>query len=381
MALAMTELSKSFAQIKDPRVVGRVQYPLAEILVITVCAVICGCDDWDAIADWAEERQDWLGQHLPLKNGTPCEDTFARVFAALQPKAFHACFVDWVASVFKSHTGLVVAVDGKTMRGSHARRLGKKAIHMVSAFSSSYGITLAQQKTDVKSNEITAIPALLDLLDLRGAIVTIDSMGCQKKIAAQIINAEADYVFGLKGNQTKLHEEVEEFFTIAETETYKNLTATEFVSVDGDHGRIETRRCIALPATYLTKHLEWAGLSSMFMVESRRETAGKDTTEYRYYVSSLPPDAKTIANAVRQHWHIENQLHWCLDVSFNEDNSRMRKDHAPENFALVRKMAMNLLNLAPAPKKYRTSMPKKRQHAMMNTSYLETVTGLISLEV
>lgn len=380
MTLALTELHKTFSKLKDPRVIGRTKYPLAEILMTTICAVICGCNSWETIAVWGEQRSEWLKKYVALENGTPCEDTFARVFAVLNPEAFQSCFTEWMSSVFTTMTGKVVSLDGKTVRGSHHRRLGKKAIHIVSAFSSNYGITLAQKKVDDKSNEITAIPELLDMLDLAGAVVTMDAMGCQRNIAEHVVNAGADYVFGLKGNHAKLKEEVLEFFDIAEAEGYRNLAQTEYTTVDNDHGRLETRRCVALTTEHLSQKTAWRGLQSMLMIESTREMLGKTTVEKRYYISSLAPVAASVAQAVRLHWHVENQLHWCLDVTFNEDRSRIRKDHSPENFGLVKKIAMNLLKLETSMKGNRATMPAKRLRAMLELPYLEKVAGLIPLE-
>lgn len=379
MSLSLSKLNTAFLTLKDPRVVGRTRYPLNEILIMAVCAIICGCDDWESIALWAKYKEDWLKKYIRLEHGTPCEDTFARVFAVLNPEAFQTCFTEWMTSVFTTMTGQIIAIDGKTMRGSHSLKLGKKAIHIVSAFSSNQGITLAQKKIDGKSNEITAIPLLLDMLDLRGSTVTMDAMGCQRDIAEHVINAGADYVLGLKGNQGKLQDEVKDYFDIAEAEQYKHLIHSSQITVDNDHGRLETRRCVALSSENMSKKADWKGLQTILMVESTREFNDKFSVEKRYYISSLVPEAACLADAVRKHWHIENQLHWCLDVTFNEDKSRVRTDHAPENMNTIKKMTMNLLKLETSQKGNRATMPKKRLQAMLSDSYLEKVSGLILL--
>lgn len=269
--------------------------------------------------------------------------------------------------------GEVIAFDGKTMRGSHHRRLGKSAIHVVSAFVSGRGITLGQLSTDAKPNEITSIPLLLDMLDVKGSTVTIDAMGCQTAIAAKIVEKGAHYVFGLKGNQGKLEEQVADFFEIAEQEGYKNLDAVEDISYDKGHGRVETRRCVAVSAAHLDNTGAWTGLSSMVMVESTREIGDQRSCEKRFYISSMPPDSRSIADAIRSHWGIENQLHWCLDVTFNEDACRVRTGNAAENFNVIRKIAMNLLKATTSRK---LTVAKKRQLAPLNERYLAEVLGL-----
>lgn len=364
---------KSFCDMPDPRVVGRTDHSLLDILVLTVCAVLCGADDWEAVEVFGEARLDWLRQYIPLKNGVPSHDTIGRVFGAMNSAAFQACFTRWVSTVCGSLVGQVVAIDGKTMRGSHDRRLGKNAIHLVSAFASEQGLTLGQVKTAEKSNEITAIPELIETLDLKGSIVTIDSMGCQTEIAKKLIEHEANYVLALKGNQGNLHEQVVEFFDTAEQFQYNAIEVKPYVTCEKDHGRIESRRVVALS----TKHLEqvgaWVGLKSMVMVESVREIGEKRTSERRFYISSLEPDSKQIGNAIRAHWAIENKLHWCLDVTFKEDACRTRIENAAENLNIIRKITMNLLRQETSTKR---SIPKKRYMAALYPEYLATVLGL-----
>lgn len=374
----LVKLMESFADMPDPRVVGRTDHHLLDILVLTVCAVVCGADDWEAVEMWGDAKLDWLRQYIPLKNGIPSHDTIGRLFAAMNSATFQTCFTRWVSSICGSLVGQVVAIDGKTMRGSHHHRLGKKAIHMVSAFASDQGITLGQLKTEEKSNEITAIPELLAMLDLKGSIVTIDSMGCQTEIAKAITEQGADYVLALKGNHGKLHEQVGEFFAIAEQYQYQVLDATPDEACEKDHGRIESRRVIALSSAHLEQVGAWAGLKSMIMVESIREIGEKRTSERRFYISSLEPDSKQIGNAIRAHWGIENKLHWCLDVTFKEDACRTRAGHAAENFNTIRKITMNLLRQETSMKR---SIPKKRLYAALHDKYLAEVLGLCPLVI
>jgi predicted transposase YbfD/YdcC len=374
---ALERLIDSFSSLPDPRVVGRTTHNLVDIMVLTVCAVLCGADDWEAVEMWGNAKHKWLRQYIPLENGIPSHDTIGRVFGALAVASFQDCFTRWVASICGSLEGQVIAIDGKTMRGSHHHRTGKKAIHMVSAFASEQGITLGQLKTEEKSNEITAIPELLAMLELKGSIITIDSMGCQTEIAKAIIEKDADYVLALKGNQGNLHEQVGEFFKIAEQNGYKNLDAKPQITCEKGHGRIETRRVVALSTKWLEGVQAWSGLTSMIMVESMREIGDKCTTECRFYISSLAPDSKRLGEVIRAHWAIENSLHWCLDVTFNEDSSRVRTDNAAENFNLIRKITMNLLRQDTSMKR---SIPKKRMWASLYDDYLATVLGLTPVE-
>jgi predicted transposase YbfD/YdcC len=374
----LAKLIESFSEMPDPRVVGRTDHHLLDILVLTICAVVCGADDWEAVEMWGEAKLEWLRQYIPLKNGIPSHDTIGRLFAAMDSTTFQACFTRWVSTICGSLVGQVVAIDGKTMRGSHHHRLGKKAIHMVSAFASEQGITLGQLKTEEKSNEITAIPELLAMLDLKGSIVTIDSMGCQTEIAKAITEQGADYVLALKGNHGKLHEQVGEFFAIAEQYRYAAIDAKADETCEKDHGRIESRRVIALSSMHLEQVGAWSGLKSMIMVESIREIGEKRTSERRFYISSLEPDSVQIGNAIRAHWGIENKLHWCLDVTFKEDASRTRAGHAAENFNTIRKITMNLLRQETSMKR---SIPKKRLYAALHDQYLAEVLGLCPLVI
>jgi len=371
----LEQLLDCFSDLEDPRVVGRTDHHLLDILVLAICAILCGADDWEAVELWGKAKIDWLKGYIELENGIPSHDTIGRVFAALDSKRFQECFTRWVSTICGSLAGQVIAIDGKTMRGSSDRRLGKKAIHMVSAFASEQGITLGQIKTDEKSNEITAIPELLEMLALKGSVVTIDAMGCQTEIVKTIVEKEADYVVSLKGNQGNLHQQIADFFNTAEQYDYKDIACKPDVSYDKGHGRIETRRVVALPATYLENVSMWGGLQSIIMVESTRQTHEKTTQEKRFYISSLPADSLQIGKAIRAHWGIENQLHWCLDVTFNEDLCQTRLANAAENFNTLRKITMNLLKLNTSDKK--RSIPKKRFFAALNDDYLAEVLGLV----
>lgn len=362
-----------FADLPDPRVEGRTLHRLTDILFLVLCATICGMDDEEAVEEWGELRLDWLRQFVPLKNGIPSHDTISRVLAALQPKKFQTCFIRWMATLCPSLEGEIVAIDGKTARGSRDAASALPAIHMVSAFACRHGITLGQVKTDDKSNEITALPELVDALDLKGATVTADALHCQKATAQTIISKGAEYVFGLKGNQDTLHAAVQRLFEVTEWRNYADFADWGHATEDIGHGRRERRRCLALPCPQSDPFDVWAEMKSVVMVESGRQTGDKLTVEKRYYVSSLLPDSERLAHAIRSHWAIENRLHWCLDVTFSEDACRVRKDYAPENLNIVRKIAMNMLRLSPVKK----SLPKKRLRACLDPEYLAHVLGMV----
>ncbi len=334
-----------FGSLPDPREASGRRHKLGDILVIAICAVICGADDWSDIALFGESKATWFNSFLDLPHGIPSHDTFGRVFAALDPEAFEGAFLSWVESLATAGKGQLIAIDGKTLRRSFDRANKKAAIHMVSAWASANDLCFGQLATEAKSNEIKAIPKLLELLDLNDATVTIDAMGCQKEIAAQIIEQGGDYVLALKGNQGILHKEVKLFMDDAITGQFKNIDHDFHEQTEGDHGRIETRR------TWVTREVgwfedlgQWAGLKSFAAVECERIIGEKTTCERRYFISSLDGhDAKTTAHAVRSHWRIENSLHWSLDVSFAEDQSRARQGNAAENFSRLRRIALNLL--------------------------------------
>jgi predicted transposase YbfD/YdcC len=339
-----SSIAAHFRQLPDPRVRRTRRHALEDILVITLCAVICGADDWVAIADFGHAKRKWFRRFLALPHGIPSHDTFGRVFAALDPEAFRAAFLAWVATVADLLPGDVIAIDGKTLRHTFDTAADKAAIHMVSAWATAQGLCLGQVKTDAKSNEITAIPKLLDVLALAGRIVTIDAMGCQTAIARAIHAKGGDYVLSLKGNQTGLHDDIRTFFADAETRAFRDLPHTTAETVDGDHGRIEVRRAWATDdLAWLADRPRWAGLRSVLRVDSERTIGDRTTHETRFFLSSLPPDAAHLARVVRSHWAIENSLHWVLDVAMHQDQTRIRTRDAPENLAILHHIALNLL--------------------------------------
>jgi predicted transposase YbfD/YdcC len=338
-----TSIIEHFSALPAPRILLKTRHRLVDIVTMALCAVIAGADDWVEIAAYAKAKEAWFKELLRFEGGIPSHDTFGRVFALLNPDAFAKCYIDWVRALVNIPDE-VVAVDGKTLRRSHDRSNGKSAIHMVNAWAVHHGLVLGQVKTEAKSNEITAIPELLNLLDLKGSVVTIDAMGCHKEIAKQIVEQEADYVLSLKGNQGNLHKEVELLFEDAKKDGFKNLTCDSLTAVDGDHGRIETCRYTTVAdVDWFEEKEKWTKLTTFGMVESERENDAHITTETRYFISSLPNDAKRFAEAARGHWAVENNLHWCLDIAFREDDSRARSGHAQESLATIRRLALNLI--------------------------------------
>lgn len=365
-----------FFDLPDPRVDRTKKHPLVDILFIALCAVISGADGFVEIADFGRARIDWFRQYLELPNGIPVHDTFARVFARLDPAAFSQCFVNWMRALQEETDGRVVAIDGKTLRRSFDKATGNAAIHMVSAFASQNSLVLGQVKVNEKSNEITAIPDLLTLLDLENAIVTIDAMGTQKNIAYQIVTAGADYILALKDNHPNLNADVRAVFERAMAESWRDaqdqgIPHTRFQTRDHDHGRIETRTCWAMECPdWVQDYQEWKGLRSIVLIQSHRSTKQGETQDQRFYISSLPPEAKLIGKAGREHWAIENNLHWVLDVIFREDECRIRKDNAPQNVAVTRHIALNLIK---EEKTKGMSVNRKRHMAAWDTKMLEQI--------
>lgn len=366
-------LLNHFADLPDPRVARTQHHALLDILVIALCALICGADDFVAIARFGQAKQTWLKERLELELpcGIPSHDTFGRVFARLDPMAFADCFVAWTQQLHTRTKGQVIALDGKTLRHSFDTASGKGAIHMVSAWASDSRLVLGQVKVDAKSNEITALPILLKMLDVSGSVVTADAMGCQKAIAQQITEQGGDYVLALKDNHPRLHDEVRRLFAWGEAEGAKDLACSFHQSQEYDHGRQEVRRCWATEQVHWLDETDepqsWAGLRSVVKVESQRTIAGKVSRECRFFLSSLPADAKHIVSAVREHWGIENGLHWVLDMAFTEDASRVRRDHSPQNLATLRHLALNLLRQEKTDK---NGVKNRRLRAGWDNDYL-----------
>ncbi len=368
-----------FASLPDPRIERTKRHEVLDIVTIALCAVICGADNWVEIARFGRTKEAWLRSFLALPNGIPCHDTFGRVFAKLDPEAFERCFLAWVQAVVGAPGAQVVAVDGKTLRRSHDRANGKGPLHLVSAWATANHLVLGQVATEAKSNEITAIPVLLAALDLTGATVTIDAMGCQTAIAKQIIDQDADYVLALKDNQGTLASAVRDSFALARATGFADLAATDHAAwrtVDKSHGRFEIRQywTISDPAilAYLNPTGAWVGLRSIGMVESERRVGDKVSVEARYYLSSQAgvATAAAFAEAVRGHWGIENELHWVLDIAFREDESRARVGHSAHNLAVVRHIALNLLR---QERTARCGVKAKRLLAGWDESYLRKV--------
>jgi predicted transposase YbfD/YdcC len=373
---ASVSLRQCFAQLEDPRREHGRLHNLWDIIALTICAVTAGADSWVEVEQYGHDKLPWLESFLALPNGIPSHDTLGRVYARLDPDAFRAGFLDWVAALAEATAGRLVAIDGKTLRHSFDTAAGKGPLHLVSAWASENRLLLGQQAVASESNEITAIPELLRLLDLCGAVVTIDAMGCQKEIAAQIHEAGGDYILALKENQGTLHADVCQLFINGLEDDFADMTHRSFRAAEKGHGRQESRHyhVVPIPEELAHKHADWEGLRSLGMVFSERQAgAEEETCETRFFISSLPPKVKQFAAAVRGHWGIENNLHWVLDVSFREDASRLRKDHGPENLALVRRMVAGLLQ---QEGKVKGGVAVKRKHAGWNDDYLLEVLGV-----
>jgi predicted transposase YbfD/YdcC len=368
---AYGSIGEHFNDLEDPRMERTKHHQLLDIIAIAICGVICGADSWVDLELFGRSKEEWLKRFLSLPNGIPSHDTFGRVFALLDPAKFAQCFTSWVKAVSQLTQGQVIAIDGKALRRSHDRANGKSAIHMVSAWASANHLVLGQLKVDDKSNEITAIPELLEVLELSGCIVTIDAMGCQKDIARQIVEQGADYVLALKENQGQLYREVVDTFKSGLGSAFEGLQHDFYQTVGKGHGRIETRQCwvVSEPAVleYLNEKGAWAGLSSVAMVRSKRVVGDEESVESRYYISSLQGEARQLLEATRTHWEIENCVHWVLDIAFNEDDSRVRQGHAPQNLAVVRHLALNLLKMEQTSK---GGVKARRKRAGWDEDYL-----------
>ena len=364
-----------FKNIPDPRMQGKVIHKLHDILVIAVCSIIAGIEHWTQMEDYARANRDWFESFLELPNGIPSHDTFGNVFAALAPEEFEKAIQLWIYSLSGSRTrGKHIAIDGKTLRRSFDKAAGKLAVHMVSAYVHENHTVFGQLKVDDKSNEITAIPKLLEMLDLKESTVTIDAMGCQKEIAKKIIEKQGDYVLALKGNHSSLLDDVKTFID----DGIANGCADDYdyyENTEKSHGRIERRKCWSFEDIgWLTKRHDWAGLKSISAVECKRIVDGKESVERRYFISSHSGrSSRQIAGFVRDHWRIENQLHWILDVCFNEDSCRTRTQNAAENLARVRRIALMLLK---SEKTCKLGVKSKRAKAGYDRDYMLTVLGL-----
>ena len=372
--LSSPSIREHFESLRDPRIDRQKRHHLIDIISISICAALCGAEGWTDVEAFGKAKKDWFETFLELPNGIPSHDTFGRFFSLLDPQAFQDTFLQWVQSVNDLFKGQVVAIDGKCLRRSHDHGKGKAAIYMVSAWATANQLVLGQVKTDEKSNEITAIPKLLRALEVKGCIVTIDAAGCQKGIATQIRSQGADYVLALKGNQGNLREYVEDYFTTARANDFHGVPHDYHETIDGGHGRVEIRRHWSIePFRDFPGKAAWKDLRSIGMVESERHIGSEVTLDCRYYISSLPADAKQFAASVRAHWGVENGLHWCLDVGFREDDCRVRQGNASENFAVVRHIALNLLK---KERSFKGGLRAKRLKAGWDQDYLIKILGV-----
>jgi predicted transposase YbfD/YdcC len=370
---ASARLCDFFVHVRDPRS-ANARHRLFDIFVLALCAVISGAEGWEDMEEYGQAQEEWFKQFLELPHGIPSHDTFRRVLSRLKPDELTQCFVHWTEALHESLEGDIVAIDGKTLRRSFDHAASQGAIHMVSAWANAHRLVLGQLKVADKSNEITAMPKLLRMLALEGALVTIDAMGCQKEIAQTITEQGAEYVLALKDNHPTLHEEVQLLFEDIKAERLDDITSVRHTTIDADHGRLETRRY------WITSDIEclgvkgsWTNITSVGLVESQREVGGVVSIEQRYFLTSLPCDAVRFAQAVRQHWGVENALHWVLDVSFREDDCRIRQGHGAQNLAVLRQMALNLLRRESGHKR---GIKARRKRAGWDRDYLfQVLTG------
>lgn len=340
-------IKEHFSKVTDPRKDRTKDHKLIDIIAIAICAVICGAEGWVDVELYGNSKLHWLSTFLELPNGIPSHDTFGRVFSLIDAQQFQLAFYEWVWAVNDIIEGQIINIDGKCLRGSDEKRLGKRAIYMVSAWAEANEIVLGQRKVDEKSNEITAIPELLKILAISGCIVTIDAIGTQTNIAQTIVDGNADYILSVKENQGHLYEDISTLFAVDQAQDFKYATLDHAKTTNKGHGRIDTRECWSTSnpeyLNLLRGFHQWAGLKSIVMIIATRRIGDKETKHVRFYISSLPSNATRLLEAVRKHWSIENKLHWVLDVAMNEDHSRVRKNQSPENFAVLRHIALNLL--------------------------------------
>ena len=365
-------IAEHFDDIEDVRIERGKKHKLIDIITISICAVVCGADGWVDIEMYGIARKKWLDKFLELPNGIPSHDTFARVFSQINPDSFNKSFLSWVKGISKITSGEIIAFDGKQSRNSGDEKNGQSAINTVTAWATSNRLVLGQKKVEGKSNEITALPELIKILDLAGCIVTIDAMGCQREIIKKIVEKDANYVIAVKKNQPTLHEQIKQLFKQAIETQGKDLNMSSFNSREMNRGREEVRNYLMLTdiAQRIDPLQKWEKLTSVGMVESVRVVNGKTSVETRYFISSLNNDAQKLAEAIRGHWSIENSLHWVLDVAFKEDNSRIRKDNAPANFTVLRHIAVNLI-----------SQNKSRKLSVRSKRFLATLDEEYSIEI
>lgn len=375
-------IEEHFGSITDPRIERTKLHKLIDILVIAICGAICSCDSWEDVEEFGTAKQEWFETFLELPNGIPSHDTFNRVFARLDPVEFRTCFIGWVSVASKLIGGQVIAMDGKVLRRSHDRGIGKGAIDMVSAWACTNQLVLGQVKVDEKSNEITAIPQLLKALEISGCIITIDAMGCQTEIAKTIVEEEADYVLALKDNQGNLFEDTQKLFEDLESSQYQAYPYNYEKTVNKGHGRIEIRECWTISDPQILCHLRgfknWEKLLTVSCIRSQRWIGDEKTCEDRFHIASIL-GAKRVLAAVRSHWGIENSLHWTLDMAFDEDHCRVRKDHGSENFAILRHIALNLLKQEKTSK--RSINGKRLLAGWMEDYLLKVLSGLSQLSI
>ncbi|NEO02346.1 MAG: ISAs1 family transposase [Moorea sp. SIO3I7] len=360
---------KHFQDLEDPRVGSRKAHSLVAIITIAILAILSGAEGFVGIETYGKAKQEWLETFVEIPNGIPSHDTFGRVLSQLEPEELNHSFLDWIGSITEKLNLELIHVDGKTAKGSYDRESKLKALHSVSAWSSEHGLVLAQQKVQSKSNEITAVPLLLKLVNFKGAVVTLDAMGTQREIAQQIKQGQGDYVLALKGNHPRLNQQVKTWFKQAQAQHWQGIDYSYNRTTESGHHRLETREVWAVPVNQLPslhRQSQWLGLTTVVMVCTHRQLWNKTTTEVRFYISSLEADAQWHNQVIRSHWSIENSLHWVLDVTFKEDASRVRQGHGAENLGLLRRLSVNLLKREPS----KQSLKMKRYRAGIDNSFL-----------